>query len=127
MLILVGLLLILVIILVSLKKQIVLVVYLISFCHLMRGLGPFLNRNCHLLVAWAILEMASQAESDSTSQNEGEAEDSSLFSRCVYAKQDSEAVAGKKKRYLHSLHVDMYTKLGGLMSEERHLVNYVRN
>ena len=57
--------------------------------------------------------MASQAESDSTSQNEGEAEDSSLFSRCVYAKQDSEAVAGKKKRYLHSLHVDMYTKLGG--------------
>ena len=56
--------------------------------------------------------MASQAESDSTSQNEGEAEDSSLFSRCVYAKQDSEAVAGKKKRYLHSLHVDMYTKLG---------------
>ena len=47
-----------------------------------------------------ILDMASQAESDFTSMTsppDGEAE---AASRCAYADQDGDAVAGKKRRCL---------------------------
>ena len=72
----------------------------------MRGLGFqsifIINGVPHFLV-YGRYAMASQSESDSTGStsqdvSEAEASSSSRSSRCVYAKQDSETVAGKKKR-----------------------------